>query len=212
MIAKTSPFLGLSVAFLFLVFAPPTRSAEAPRRYPLPAECMQPEHGHCYIASMDFGEEGDKDTGNKSMLVLFEGGKPLGPPRSLHADIRKQGQGRFSHWTRAGLYFSASDNSDPRSNGRRYEVASANPKSMLGGLDRFPAQPKRHVEEITSGDHRYSVEMGGTLDMDNTRTLTSNNCYIVFQNNVALTIENTGDTPVVNPRLVVNDRGNWYTL
>ena len=192
--------------------APTVWSAEAPERYPLPAVCMQPEQGHCYIASMDFGEEGDKDTGNKSMLVLFEDGKPLGPPRSVHADIRKQGQGRFSHWTRAGLYFSATDDSDPRTNGRKYELASPNPRSTLGGLDRFPAQSKQHLEEITSGEHRYSVEMGGTLDMENTRTLTTNNCYIVFQNNVALSIENAGDTPVVNPRLVVNDRGNWYTF
>jgi putative Ig domain-containing protein len=212
MTPKTSHSLNLSAVFVLAAIAPTAWSAEAPKRYPLPAECMQPEQGHCYIASMDFGEEGDNDTGNKSMLVLFEDGKPLGPPRSVHADIRKQGQGRFSHWTRAGLYFSASDNSDPRTNGRKYEIASPNPRSTLGGLERFPAEAKQHVEEITSGDHRYTVEMGGTLDMENTRTLTTNNCYIVFQNNVALTIENAGDTPVVNPRLVVNDRGNWYTF
>ena len=212
MISKTSLSLHLSAVFVLAAMVPTAWSAEAPKRYPLPAVCIQPENGHCYIASMDFGEEGDKDTGNKSMLVLFEDGKPLGPPRAVHQSIREQGQGRFSHWTRAGLYFSASDNSDPRSNGRKYEIASANPRSMLGGLDRFPAQPKQHIEEINSGDHRYTVEMGGTLDMENTRTLTTNNCYIVFQNNTALTIENSGDTPVVNPRLVVNDRGNWYTF
>ncbi len=209
MISRTFISQTLSVVFLFAGIA---QSAEAPRRFPVPAECMHPEHGHCYIASMDFGEEGDKFTGNKSMLVLFEDGKPLGPARSVHAAIRERGQGRFSHWSRAGLYFSASDNSDPRANGRKYEVASANPKSALGGLDRFPAEAKQHVEDITAGEHRYSVEMGGTLDMENTRTLASSNCYIVFQNNVALSIENTGETPVVNPRLVINERGNWYTF
>ena len=212
MILRASRPLHLWVVFTLLAIASTAWSADAPKRYPIPTECIQPEQGHCYTASMDFGEEGDKYTGNKSMLMLFEDGKPLGAARSVHAEIRKQGQGRFSHWTRAGLYFSASDNSDPRSNGRKYEVASPNPRSTLGGLDRFPAQPKQHVEEITTGAHRYSVEMGGTLDMENTRTLSSSNCHVVFQNNVALTIENMGDTPVVNPRLVINDRGNWYTF
>jgi hypothetical protein len=161
---------------------------------------------------MDFGEEGDKFTGNRSALILYEDGKPLGPARAVHAQIREHGQGRYSHWTRATLYFSTSDNSDPRVNGRKYRVASANPRSSLGGLDRFPAEAKEHVETINNASHTYEIAMGGTLDMDNTRTLTSNNCYIAFQNNVALVIENVGDTPIVNPRLVINDRGNWYTF
>lgn len=207
----TRPAWCLSVAALLAALSVPV-SAEEPKRYLVPVECMHAEHGHCYIASIDFGEEGDKFTGNKSMLVLFEDGKPLGPPRSVHADIREQGGGRYSHWTRETLYFSASDNTNPRTNGRRYEVASRNPGSTLGGLDRFPATPKKHVEEITSSRHQYTVEMGGTLDMESTRTLTTNNCYITFQNNVALTIENVGNTPVVNPRLVLGDRGNWYTF
>jgi len=186
--------------------------ASVAERYLVPAECIQPENDSCYIASMDFGEEGDKFTGNKSMIVLFEDGKLLGPPRSIHADIREKGGGRYSHWTRETLYFSSSDNSDPRTNGRKYEVASRNTRSTLGGLDRFPATPKEHVELITSDRHEYAIEMGGTLDMENTRTLASSNCYIAFQNNVALTIENVGDVSVVNPRLVINDRGNWYTF
>ena len=186
--------------------------ADESERYPVPVECMHAEQGHCYIGSMDFGEEGDKFTGNRSMLTLLEDGKPLGPPRSTHADVREKGGGLFSHWTRETLYFSASDNTDPRANGRRYEVASRNPRSTLGGLDRFPATSNRHVERITSGRHEYAIEMGGTLDMENTRTLTTNNCYITFQNNVQLTIENVGETPVVNPRLVAGDRGNWYTF
>jgi hypothetical protein len=179
---------------------------------PVPTDCIRAEEGHCFIASMDFGEEGDKSTGNKSMLVLFENGQPLGPPRSMHADIRREGGGRYSHWTRETLYFSASDSTDPRTNGRRYEVASSNPRSTLGGLDRFPAMARKHVEEIAASCCEYSIRVDGTLDMENTRTLTSSNCYVVFQNNVALTIENVGDVPVVNPRLVINDRGNWYSF
>ena len=202
----------LQTVFCLLVFLPTFLQAAEAKRYSVPVECMRAENGNCFIASMDFGEEGDKFTGNKSMLMLFENGKTLGPPRSIHADIRTKGGGRFSHWTRETLYFSASDNTDPRTNGRRYEVSSRNPKSTLGGIDRFPATTKEHVERIASNRHEYAIEMGGTLDSENTRTLASSNCYIVFQNNVALTIENVGDVPVVNPRLVINDRGNWYTF
>ena len=201
----------LPAIFLFAVLSSFSVAGE-PKRYLVPAECMHPEEGNCFVASMDFGEEGDKFTGNKSMIVLLEDGKPLGPPRSVHAAIREKGDGRYSHWTRETLYFSSLDNTDPRTNGRKYEVTSRNPRSTLGGLDRFPATPKDHVELITSGRHEYDIEMGGTLDMENTRTLATSNCYIAFQNNVALTIENTGDVPVVNPRLVINDRGNWYTF
>jgi len=186
--------------------------ADEPKRYPVPPDCMRHEQGHCYTAGMDFGEEGDKFTGNKSMIVLYEDGKPLGPARSAHADIRQTGQGRYSHWGRESLYFSASDNTDPRTNGRKYEVASANPRSTLGGVARLPVERKEHVEEIAASKHGYAIEMGGTLDMDNTRTLASSNCYVTFQPNIQLTIENVGDTPVVNPRLVINDRGNWYTF
>ncbi|MFV1967121.1 MAG: putative Ig domain-containing protein [Pirellulaceae bacterium] len=187
-------------------------AAEEPRRYVIPTECIHAEQGNCFIASMDFGEEGDKFTNNRSMLMLFEEGKPLGPPRGAHAGIREKGDGRYSHWTRSTLYFSTSDNTDPRTNGRRYQVASANPKSTLGGLRRFPFSLKNHTEIVTSSRHAYTIDVEGTLDMDNTRTLTTSNCFVGFQNNLSLTLENVGETPVVHPRLVINDRGNWYTL
>ena len=48
------------------------------KRYPIPARCIQAESGHCYIAGMDFGEDGDKEAGNKSGLLLFENLDNLG--------------------------------------------------------------------------------------------------------------------------------------
>ncbi|MBG6234380.1 pectate lyase [Pedobacter sp. CAN_A7] len=54
-----------------------------------------------------------------SKLKVFENGKELSAAHSKHDDIRKIGKGRFSHWSNA-LYFSASDNTDPRKNGRTY--------------------------------------------------------------------------------------------
>jgi hypothetical protein len=56
----------------------------------------------------------------RSPMILYEDGKPLGPPHSTHADISKLGLGRFSHWYDDGYIFSSSDNSDPNSNGRKY--------------------------------------------------------------------------------------------
>jgi SAM-dependent methyltransferase len=58
-----------------------------------------------------------------SPLCLYEDGVALGPPHSLHDDIRRLGGGRFSHWG-GSLYFSASDNSDPRGNGRAYAISA----------------------------------------------------------------------------------------
>lgn len=188
--------------------------AQEPKRYRIPPDVMRPEIGFAYTAGMDFGEEGDRGTpgADDSQLLLFEDGRPLGPAHSLHAAIREQGGGRYSHWTREGLYFSTSDNSDPRTNGRTYEVASTNPNSMLGGIGEVPQTEHTRVEEITASAAEYAIAMGGTLDMENTLTVASGNYQIAFQPNIQLTIENTGDTPVVNPRLVINDRGNWYTF
>ena len=61
----------------------------------------------------------------QSTLRLFEGSLELGPAHSLHANIKNLGQGRFSHWAAIdgsgeGLHFSASDNTDPRTNGKTY--------------------------------------------------------------------------------------------
>jgi hypothetical protein len=55
-----------------------------------------------------------------SPVVLYEDGKPLGPAHRNHGEIAKFGQGRFSHWATTGFILSASDNSDPRTNGREY--------------------------------------------------------------------------------------------
>jgi hypothetical protein len=62
------------------------------------------------------------DESNKpwqSPLILLEDGKPLGPPHSMHQTIRELGRGAFSHW-QGVLYFSTSDNTDPKTNGRTY--------------------------------------------------------------------------------------------
>jgi hypothetical protein len=73
--------------------------------------------GHCWVARVDprlpSAAEGI------SRLQLREDDRVLGPADALHDDIRAHGGGRFSHWA-GHVYFSASDNSDPRTNGRVY--------------------------------------------------------------------------------------------
>jgi hypothetical protein len=54
-------------------------------------------------------------------LAMLEDGKPLGPPHQEHAIVRNKGKGAYSHWG-SGFYFSTSDNSDPRQNGREYTL------------------------------------------------------------------------------------------
>ncbi len=83
---------------------------------------IRPESGFGYIAQLTGGRSGDK--GGGSACRLLEDGKPLSGPRSRHTEIRNEGRGRYSHWTEGALYFSSSDNSDPRTNGRKYELVS----------------------------------------------------------------------------------------
>lgn len=84
---------------------------------------MKPDDGVSYIARLQLSRKGERDSG-ASVCRLLEDGKPLPHPHSRHAEIRQRGKGRYSHWAATQLYFSASDSSDPRTNGRRYELVS----------------------------------------------------------------------------------------
>ena len=200
--------MGVTVA---LAIATGQAGGNEPVRYLIPPKCIRAEIGHCYIANMDFGEEGDKETGGKSGILLFEDGRPLCPARSVHQNIRERGQGRYSHWTRSTLYMSASDNTDPRSNGRKYAIASANPRSELGDPVEIPSVSKRHVEVIRGSHHEYSLRLGGNLDFENSHTRFHSGFRVAFQPNVSLTIANTGDRPVFWPKLIANGTHDWST-
>jgi hypothetical protein len=69
------------------------------------------------------GAADSADNPTRSTFQLYEDEKPIGPAHSLNADIANLGGGRYSHWqTDKGpaLNFSATDNSDPNSSGKRY--------------------------------------------------------------------------------------------
>ncbi len=75
-----------------------------------------------------------------------------------------------------------------------------------------PGTPKNHSETITSADHEYTIEMGGTMDGPATREPIG---YGYWRQNYepmrTVRMANVGDTPVVNPWVFTNDRGHWRT-
>ncbi len=61
----------------------------------------------------------------RSRLLLLEDGVALGPAHMIGRKIAAEGGGSFSHWHDGKenyLYFSTSNNTDPRTNGRLYAV------------------------------------------------------------------------------------------
>ncbi len=98
----------------------------------LPAARIAPEKGYVYVIKianpgLGYLSEINPDTrpgASVFSLELYEDGTRLGPSRVRREDIRNFGQGAFSY-RRRGLYFSTSDGSSPRTNGRTYWVRSA---------------------------------------------------------------------------------------
>lgn len=54
----------------------------------------------------------------RSTVTVFENGRQLGPAHSL----KTIADGSYSHRRGSGIIFSASDNSDPNTNGRTYSL------------------------------------------------------------------------------------------
>ncbi len=91
---------------------------------------ITPVSGYAYHAPLQLSppplftvRSDSNDSSTASQLTVEENGVAVGPPHTLHATIGTSGGGGFSHWG-DGLYFSSSDNSDPRVNGRAYVVSS----------------------------------------------------------------------------------------
>ncbi len=91
----------------------------------LTASDIHPDQGFAYSATITATPFGfvlladDLSHPDRALTVVRENGRVLGDAHSLHDKIRRFGRGAFSQWGNA-LYFSASDNSDPRTNGRSY--------------------------------------------------------------------------------------------
>jgi hypothetical protein len=98
----------------------PIADAPTPFEETLVNAKINTELGLAFIYQLTNGSQSDK--GGKSTLRLFENDKELLPAHAPHAQIREKGGGHWSHWGSNTIYFSTSDNSDPRTNGRTYRV------------------------------------------------------------------------------------------
>ena len=119
------------VVLLFVAIAVSLASFSSPLWAPrfelkLEPRAITPELGLAYTTplpqpKLPFPLDVPTDTSGNvgSNLELRENGLLLGAAHSAHEDIRSQGGGRFSHWYDY-LYFSTSDGTDPRVNGRAY--------------------------------------------------------------------------------------------
>jgi hypothetical protein len=93
-------------------------------RVEISRDSIQPdgdEGSRGYVIFSPHGRWDSPGRTQESQNELLENGSRIGPAHAIHAEIRTAGGGRYSHWN-GFLYFSTSDNSDPRTNGRRYEL------------------------------------------------------------------------------------------
>jgi 2-polyprenyl-3-methyl-5-hydroxy-6-metoxy-1,4-benzoquinol methylase len=133
-----SPFkvdkLPCNVSVTAVVSVSPDVLLGAPDGWPaiaLPTAWITLEGGSCFACALDTVDLwDDEDHPAASVIRLYEDGLQLGPPHASHDKIRRSGGGRYSHW-KGRLYFSSSDGSDPRVNGRRYEVRTPRPDAAL---------------------------------------------------------------------------------
>lgn len=88
----------------------------------------------------------DAENTKFSSWRLYEDGHELPYPHRPHGEIEQIGKGRYSHWG-GNLYFSTSDNSDPRSNGRYYSLR----RSKLLFLPAFLSKPAKRSSFIIAG-------------------------------------------------------------
>lgn len=103
---------------------PPFSLSQIPRTWFRPSFRGQlsgfaPEQGFCWLADVPDFILSDRES--YSRLVVLEDGKPLPIPHAPHDTVRTSGKGAYSHWGTV-VYLLTSDNSDPSTNGRKYEV------------------------------------------------------------------------------------------
>jgi len=97
-----------------------TRSGEWPRYWrKVKLTDIRPESGFAYVASLSRSDLSSHS--RPSPARLMENGVVWSEGNDLHTEIRGIGHGRFSFWHDRVL-FAASDNSDPRTNGRVYKI------------------------------------------------------------------------------------------
>lgn len=97
--------------------------AKLSRRVTFSAASLEHRKGYAFAFPLPqlSGEADDEAHPARSPWLLLENGVPLHPAHAQHAGIVAEGAGRWSHWKDA-VIFSASDYTDPRRSGYRYEL------------------------------------------------------------------------------------------
>lgn len=136
------------------------------RKYATALSQARHDVGFSWVVDLpQFGDCSDSASQFASRLVVFEGGRPLGPAHCPHELIRSIGAGRYSHWA-DGLWFSASDNSDPNSNGKIYSVWQKTDK-LSSVFDRLflSGANVREKEDVAVAQYKELVDFEGA-DVD----------------------------------------------
>lgn len=143
---------------------------------------FSPEVGHAFVTplpeafqvparlSADDGA-GNDGAGNHGAPdpVLFEDGRPL-TRCDIHDEIREQGAGRYSIWGDV-LYFSASDNTDPVTNGRAYELRHVARAAPADARDGAPAGASAGTRAGTRAETRADALAPDTATETETETV-----------------------------------------
>jgi SAM-dependent methyltransferase len=123
-----------------------------------PLSQCQPESGFAFMARTN--RPALSAHARPSSARVLEDGRPLpGPANALHDDIRQIGRGCFSFW-HDYLYFAASDNTDPRTNGRSYEIEySIDPLTAFALSVRDSWKARRRVKRVPVVRGAYGADV-----------------------------------------------------
>lgn len=139
--------------------------------------------GYSYRLNRSFGTAADnKNSWSASKLRLFENGVEIGPAHTGHPAIRSSGGGRFSHWVdnagKESLRFSASNNSNPATNGKAYTYCIAGTTAAVGD-SQAPSVPAS-VKAVAASSSQINVSWAKSSDN------TAVTGYRIYRNGVQL--------------------------
>jgi len=118
---------------------------------------IQPESGFAFKARTHHPHLSSHK--RPSAARVLEDGRPLpGPLNAMHDDIRNMGRGRFSFWYDF-VYFSTSDNSDPRTNGRPYEIEYSNDRATAFRLRLKDVLGTHRTPKATAKPGAYGADL-----------------------------------------------------
>ena len=178
--------------------APEEEPADQQTEITLDGSTAVPDGDHAWRMDLSaYAIHGDSiENPQRSRFSLYEDEKLLRPGHYAHDLISKHGKGAYSHWG-SFLYFSTSDNSDPRKNGRAYRLRRDASGDRIGSLGaenaalRSLALKKIGEREVSASGSSRESRMGngkaeildfGIWDQDRNRVtrLSSGARYTLF--------------------------------